>query len=322
MSAMPEPVNTLFDAEIIRNYVQAHYPLDALIGCELIRRGFNDTYRVATATGAYIFRVYFNAKYYIEGEGDFRFELEMLDFLAGQGVPVSAPIQRNDGDLLGTLPQGEDVRYGALFQYAEGKEREPLSVERATALGTALAKLHVAADRFQPAHRRYHLNLEYLVEKPVDQLRAAFRRHGRESDLDFLMPFLEAWQEPVRRLPVTPPAYGFIHGDPHNGNIRFTDDNCLTFFDFDHGGYGWRSYDLSVCKLGWPEEVWNAMLASYQAVRPLSPQELEAIPAFRKIRPIWDHGDILAIIPALGKPPPDNAYCDSLLEGFRRLAGI
>jgi Ser/Thr protein kinase RdoA (MazF antagonist) len=318
-SFMPPAVhNTEFTPEIVQEYVAASYALEMPVTSEFIRRGFNDHYLITTPPAKYVFRVYFNGKYYIAGPNDFRFELELLRYVHQQGVPVSQAVPRGDGDLLGAMTGEEGTRFCALFAYAEGKEREPLTPLRGRILGEILARFHQAADSFASPHTRYHFNLEFLAERPLALIGNIFRHYGRERDLEPFLPAITEWIAQIRALPTDPPLYGIIHGDPHSGNYRVTEDDRITLFDFDHGGYGWRAYDVSVCKGGMEEAAWQAFLTGYQSVRPLTPEELAAIPVFRKIRPIWDLGDILAMRPVWGETLPDAAYCDTIVQHFAK----
>ena len=314
--------NRTFDPEALSPVLGARYDLAPPIRCEFIRRGFNDHYRIWTADGRYVFRIYLNGKYYLSGEADIRFELALLDHLSREGVPVSRPIAGKDGELLGMLADGTEERPFALFSYAEGESTRPLTVEQARPLGDTMARLHLTSDRFRSIHPRYHLDLRYLLDEPVAQI-GRLLYENRKGDLSAYMPRLEEIRRRIRALPTGGGAYGYIHGDPHGGNMHFTAANEVTLFDFDHGGFGWRAYDLAVCRDSMDDAGWPEFLAAYEDRRPLSGAEVESIPLFRKIRPIWDLGDILAMQAAWGEDPDgetfDEAYCDRVIE---RLEGL
>src|SRR5450432_2475079 len=100
----PKPTpNTLVAAEALIPYLKKHYGFPAPVECELIRRGFNDNYLVRAGTSQFVLRLYFNGKYYIQSDADFRFELDWLAFLHAEGIPVAYAIRRKDGDLLGNI---------------------------------------------------------------------------------------------------------------------------------------------------------------------------------------------------------------------------
>ena len=57
-------------------------------------------------------------------------------------------------------------------------------------------------------------------------------------------------------------------------------------------GYGWRAYDLATFlwnarSNALPSEHWEAVVQGYQTIRPLTPAEHAAIPAFIYARQIW-----------------------------------
>ena len=113
-----------------------------------------------------------------------------------------------------------------------------------------------------------------------------------------------------------------IHGDPHRGNAAVTAAGTVTLFDFDHGGFGWRSYDLAVCWRSLPAEAQAACLDGYAAVRPLSGAERDLLSAFRTVNSIWDLGDVLAMRAAWGQDEPFGAeFADRAEARLRRLFG-
>ena len=291
--------NILINATDLTPILTANYSLPPTVECELIRRGFNDHYKVFTPTERYILRLYFQNKYYIESDSDFRFELDLLDFLHANGAPVSHPIRRKDGGMLGEMETSGGLRYYSLFTYAEGEIGKKLDPSRARALGQSVARLHQTADLFQTTHHRYHLNLRYLLDEPI-QLMQTFLQERNEEGIEAFLPAVQDLRTQIQALPTSRPAYGIIHGDMHGGNSAVTERGDFTFFDFDHGGYGWRAYDLATCKGRLTEDAWRACLEGYQQIRPLSVAEIDSVPIFQKLRPIWDKGDMLAMRAAWG----------------------
>ena len=315
-----ETPNALVAAETLIPYLEQHYDLSAPVECTLIRRGFNDNYRVRAGEDPFVLRLYFNGKYYIQSEADFRFELDWLTFLHAEGIPVAYPLRRKDGDLLGPVDTDAGPRWGALFAYASGESPQDLTPEEAFSLGHVVARLHITSSRFRSMHPRYHLNLHYLTEQPMRLISAFLREQGRDDVYRF-EPRVAELERLVRRLPTTSETYDLIHGDLHFGNVHMDARRGPTFFDFDHGGYGWRAYDLATaCKSRLSEESKGAFLEGYERLRPLSVEERACIPVFQKIRPIWDIGDILAMRAAWGDSEEIGAeFADQILKTFERL---
>jgi Ser/Thr protein kinase RdoA (MazF antagonist) len=312
------PVNAILEPPELLPWLGREYELAGPIQCELIRRGFNDHYAVTAGDARYVLRIYLNRKYYIRSEADFLFELELLEFLRVGGVPVSHALRRRDGAFLGAIDTLGGQRCLALFSFAEGEVASVLNVSQASRLGETVAALHRRANDFRSPHRRYHLDLEYLVERPMRLMDAVLRDQGR-GDIDAYRRFADRLAQRVRELPTTGDSYGIIHGDLHRRNCHWADGDRVTLFDFDHGGYGWRAYDLAVCSAGLSDEARAAFLDGYRRLRQPSDAELAIIPTFQQIRPIWDYGDILAMATAWGEEEPPAESCDRIIRMFERL---
>jgi Ser/Thr protein kinase RdoA (MazF antagonist) len=320
MSSDPQAhvANAQVEPSALVELLASDYDLAAPLACEFLRRGFNDHYAVTAGDERYVLRVYLNGKYYISSERDFQFELDLLAFLRGRDLPVAYALPRRDGSLMGAIDVPGGQRHVALFSFAEGQEAERISPQQGAKLGETVAAFHHAANDHQSSHPRYHLNLEYLLERPMALIAPLLRARGC-SDLDRYQRFADAVADQIRVLPAIGDEYGLIHGDLHKGNFFLDARDRPTLFDFDHCGYGWRSYDLAVCKGSLADEAWEAFLGAYQALRPLSEAELQMIPVFRKIRPIWDKGDILAMNAAWGEAGLEDEYYDVITRMFEKL---
>lgn len=296
-------MNTLLSQKTILEFAKENYSLDEPQTCEFIRRGFNDHYQLTAGNTQYIFRVYLNGKYYVDSPNAFQFELDLVDYLYKQDIPVAHPLPQKDGKLLGWIDTDLGKRYTALFSYALGEPRqeEPPTVEQCIELGKTTAAFHLAANKFHSGHKRYHLNLKYLAEEPLKQIALQDDEKIREfrEFIASLQPIDQAIST-VQALNSDGDEYGIIHGDLHLGNMHFQ-GNQVTLFDFDHCAYGWRAYDL-IPSLFLPEDQRNALLQGYESVRPLSKREHESLPAFTKLRGLWDVGDILATASLRAEP--------------------
>ncbi|MFC4638224.1 phosphotransferase enzyme family protein [Deinococcus hohokamensis] len=296
MTLRPGAVPPLVPDGLLRSALDA-YDLPGPLEILFLRRGFNDHYELTAAQAGtrpslkYILRVYLVDKPYLRGTADIEDELRALVILAGQGVPVSAPLPRRDGAVMGTLTADGFSRPVALFTYAAGEEIRGEALEDGAArhLGQAVARMHAVADAQGLGARRYTLDETMLVDRPVAALRAVL---GQDA------PGLEAYGErlkaELRKLPRTPGVFGFIHGDLHTGNFRMLGDRC-TLFDFDHGGQGWRAYDLAALRMSLPDQSWAALLEGYRSVRPFTAPEEAALPLLVRARQLWDPGDFLAM---------------------------
>jgi Ser/Thr protein kinase RdoA (MazF antagonist) len=233
-------------ADAVAAFVAAHFDVQGPIKCALLNRGFNDIYRVDTATGErFVLRL---SGRRARGPADVATETVFLAHLAAEGVPVASPVPTRDGALfaMAVLPDGP--RAAVLFRYAEGRRPELDAPEDAHIQGVTLARLHLAADKFSDRDAgRYRLDLDHLLRRPIAAVVAlnldAPRAH---RDLDAVAARLDgaiAGLDPdLTRTR--------CHGDCHGLNARIATAGPLAgqavFFDFDDGGFGYLAYDLAV----------------------------------------------------------------------------
>ncbi len=303
--------------------VREDYGLREPVEVRLLRdvQAGNKTYLVTSEAGKQILRVY-GACW--ESRADWiDFELELLLHLRDHGVPVSTPLLRGDGQMLGEVRTAEGKRYSALFTYAEGTMEWPMSEPKSRNFGAALARLHLAANDFSLDRPYREYDLARLVEQPMARMLPYIA--DRADDVRYLERLGEQIMERVRQIERTPDTYGVLHGDIHQGNCHFTPEGAPTLFDFSLCGVGWRTYDFT--GFLWPmrdetikeaayRQSCEAFLAGYRSVRELTPAEETAIPAFVKVRDLWEHGEWLAGDPNLEAAKAAPCII-SLLEQFR-----
>ena len=87
--------------------------------------------------------------------------------------------------------------------------------------------------------------------------------------------------------------FGIIHGDLNPSNIHYSNSQGFTFFDFDHSAFGWRIHDLSVIKLCFPKDFFEAVLEGYTSIRTLQKIEINSIQFYSDILLIRKFKDIL-----------------------------
>lgn len=304
----------------LARFLSDRYALPEPIDCEFIGRGFNDHYVVRSRNEKYFLRAYLNGKYYIDGPEDFRFELNLLDFLVSRGAPVVRPISNTAGERLSTIETTDGERHIALFEYAEGEPMvSPVVEKHAEGLGQIVATIHSTADVFHTEDPRYDLDLHYLLDEPLRLLEHHLDRHGM-GDLSFFLPFADEMRQKVERLGKVSSAYGIIHGDLIPSNILYKAGSGITILDFDHCGYGWRGYDLETLISCYQNPVREAIKRGYESVRPLSVTEAHLMSTFNTLRwKLWNIGDVLGMTPAWDETP-DQDYLRHAQDTLRSLA--
>jgi Ser/Thr protein kinase RdoA (MazF antagonist) len=282
---------SILSSEALASWLTAKYRLRRPVSCVFHHKGINDTYKVTTATSIFYLRVYvheWRTREKVESEVD------LLKLLDRHSLSVSTPVQCRDGSYVQRLSASEGERHAVLFAGAEGAQFINPSRRQSFAYGVLAAKIHNCTDGQPTDYKRFHIDIDHLVDEPLMNLRGFLSR--RRKDFDFLRSMGETAKVEAMKLPRTTPEYGVCHGDLHAMNVFFKDDGKPTLYDFDCFGYGWRAYDVSVFLWSrhWAggnadkrKSCWNAFLRGYRSERMLSRQEFQALPIFGVMRQIW-----------------------------------
>lgn len=299
--------------------MEESYPCASPPTVTLLRRGLNDTYLVTGLKGheQAALRVYRSAWRTPE---EVAWELALIEHVAEAGCAVSRPLPRRDGAPFGVLPAVEGSRSFALFEWVEG---QPIAVkaEHAAAYGHAAAALHLACEDFGPGGR-FALDLDHLITHPLAAIRLLL------ADAPEIWGALEdcGARTHERLLALLPELeWGACHGDLHAGNARVGSDRRVHLFDFDCAGPGWRAYDLAVYL--WDEEYnggvsaqerGRVFLTAYQARRPLSGADLQAVPLFVLARSLWFMGLMAGRVSEFGTETLNRGLFEYGLDFMRK----
>ena len=231
----------------------------------------NSNFLLHTTSGAYILTLYEKRV----DRGDLPFFLGLMHHLAAHGLSCPLPLPRADGALLGEL----SGRPAAVISFLEGMWLRKPAARHCREVGRALAEMHVAGEGFALT-RRNALSVDGWrplwnnARDRADEVQAGLRDEI-SGELDALE---AAWPKDL-------PA-GVIHADLFPDNVFFLGDDLSGLIDFYFACNDFLAYDVSVCLNAWCFEkdgAFNitkgtALLAGYNAVRPLSPAEIEALP--------------------------------------------
>ncbi|MBB4288753.1 homoserine kinase type II [Rhizobium leguminosarum] len=210
---------------------------------------------------------------------DLPFFLGLMQHLSARGLSCPLPLPRRDGALLGSL----SGRPAALISFLEGMWLRKPEARHCREVGRALAEMHVAGDGFE-LKRSNALSIDGwrgLWEKSAE--RAGEVEPGLQTEIRGELDFLAAaW-------PKSLPA-GVIHADLFPDNVFFLGDELSGLIDFYFACNDLLAYDVSICLNAWCFEkdgAYNitkgtAMLAGYQSVRPLSGEEIAALPVLSR----------------------------------------
>ena len=212
-------------------------------------------------------------------EGDLPFFLGLMDHLAGRGLVCPLPVRDRSGRTLGRLAG----RPAVLVTFLQGLAVRRPGVPHCRQVGAALAKLHEAGRDF-PLRRPNALSLpgwEPLLLRAgagADRVSPGLAERARRT-LDELS---ASWPSGL--------PGGVIHADLFTDNVFFSRDELSGLIDFYFACDDAFAYDLAICLNAWCFETdgsfnatkGRAMIAGYQSVRPLGPDEVEALPTLAR----------------------------------------
>ncbi len=316
----PVIYSTLAPQALVSN-VLSQYNLDTVTNCLLWHRGLSDIYLVETHQSSYVLRV---SHYHWRSKSDIQFELELLDFLHRNCLPVAYPLYTKQGELLVTIPALEGDRYGALFPYAPGNiPLGDLSIKQSQTLGATLGKLHQVTSKFQSNAKRQPLTTEYLLDESFKVI-APFLKHNHK-DIAYLENAIAKIKYQVANIPKQEPFWGICWGDPHSGNVHFTSENQITLFDFDQCGYGWRVFDLAKflqvsLNGGISHKTRDAFFEGYNTVQNLTDPEWKSLQALTQAAHIWSWSISINAASIHCWSRLDRSYFKKRLERLKRLS--
>lgn len=253
---------------------------------------------------------------YLEGE------LEWLNYLAENGVPVSRAVPSLKGRLIETL---------------EGESGEYLAVAYEKAPGAPIAQADMT-----PALYRTWGNLigrMHALTRAYEPSRPALRRQTWEevSLTGFKVPEDHPWfaeraaalYPRLHALPKGPDAYGLVHGDVHSGNV-FLREGRLTAFDFDDAHYTWFANDLAIILFHALRTVslWNweaedfatefltAFLEGYREAAPFDDAWLAYFPDFLRLRRLVLYGALFQAFEPDAMPERERKFFETLRQGI------
>jgi homoserine kinase type II len=252
------------------------YDIGRVVACKGIAEGIeNSNYLLVTEQGPFILTLYERRV----KEHDLPFFLGLMEHLAARGIPCPTPIKGRDGRALRRLAG----RCAAIVTFLRGMWPRRPTVMHCHALGQALARMHQAGGDF-PLRRTNDLSVggwRSLYEATV--------RHADAVASDLAAELTSELETLERRWPRVLPT-GVIHADLFPDNVFFERERLSGMIDFYFACTDLLAYDLAVCLNAWCFETDGSFnvtkarrfIAEYHAVRPLSPDELDALPVLAR----------------------------------------
>ncbi|MEC7595446.1 MAG: homoserine kinase, partial [Pseudomonadota bacterium] len=167
----------------------------------------------------------------------------------------------------------------ALISFLKGRSVKTPRPEHCRALGAAMAQMHLAGDEFEMTRPNNHGlgNWHALVE----------RCHSRADEVS--PDLTKAMERELARLKENWPdnlPTGIIHADLFPDNVFFMQGDMSGLIDFYFACNDFYAYDLAIALNAWcfeADATFNvtkarALLSGYQNLRPLAPEEIDAVP--------------------------------------------
>ncbi len=250
----------------------ADYAIGDLVAFRGIAEGVeNSNFSLRTTGGDFILTLYEKRVDPV----DLPWFLGLMEHLSGAGITCPRPVHGRDGAALRQLCG----RHAAITTFLPGVWPRRVRPEHCGAVGAALAGLHLAGAGYAPG-RRNALGPEGwapLLERSRPGANSVQFGLGAELAAA-LAGILAAWPQ---GLPV-----GHIHADLFPDNVFFLEGRLSGLIDFYFAATDLLAYDLAVCLNAWcfePDLSLNvtkarALCRAYAAIRPLSGEELAALP--------------------------------------------
>jgi len=319
-SAQPESLTE----SSLRSFVNDQYDCGVFNRCNLIASGDNDTYLLTSDDNKVIARAY-QSKPWLNQTSEIHFELELLQYLKQQGLPVSYPLTDKDNKTLNMLssPIGEFPL--AIFSFAPGIVFSPMNPTQSYVFGRTIADVHTSSNAFNPQTQRFSLDMDFLLLNPIKSLKKHWE-NNRAKDQQFLDQLAENITQTINNNLshdlTSEDHWGIIGGDFHQSNAHFDQEDKITCFDFDLCGYGWRMYDLATFlwdawhTQGSPE-MQKSFFQGYQSKKELSAQETEVILSLVLARQIWYMGTVDMYINKVHSDFYNQEYWDKLINQLK-----
>ncbi|MBB6239050.1 Ser/Thr protein kinase RdoA (MazF antagonist) [Pedobacter sp. AK013] len=277
---------TTLSAAALKDYLIETYDLDQATTCRLLIRNVSDTYILENLNQKYIFKIYRNAH---RKRNEIEAEVELLNILKANGNSVSYPITDKEGKQIQQFNAIEGLRNGILFSFADGKVILDLEEQHLIRLGYDIAKLHQTTSSIKLNNPRPTFDFETTLFEPLKDLKPHFSE--MKEEYEYLSNISEKVVKKFKEFDTSKFSYGYCHYDFFPKNFHFDEQGKITFFDFDFAGEGYLINDLmsflnhyffhqlnNLISKEQAEKDFDIFINAYQQVRPLTDDELKAIP--------------------------------------------
>ena len=250
----------------------------------------NTNYFVTTDTGEFVLTLFER----LSAE-QLPFYLHLMRHLAHAGIPVPEP----QADARGEILHSVCGKPAAVVNKLHGRSQLAPQAVHCAAVGAMLARMHLAGQGVGRQQRTLHRLPWWNETVPV------VLAHLDAEQAALLQSELAYQNHIAASSAYTALPRGPVHADLFRDNVMFDGEQLTGFFDFYFAGVDTFLFDLAVCLNDWcidwatgahDAARFDAMLAAYQSVRPLSAAERSLLPAMARagalrfwISRLWDY---------------------------------
>lgn len=257
-------VYTSLDPRELAGFLAA-FGMDGPADCAAASDGIeNSTYFLQQGGQAYVLTLFEDL-----GEGELPFFIRLMGWMRAAGLPVACPLADRQQQCLHRLSD----RPALLFPRLAGRHIMAVTPDQAGQVGRCLAAIHQHTATF-PEQRENPRGTRWMASVNT-------RLAGRLSAADSAL--LQQQLDNAETLRALPLPSGIIHGDLFRDNALFHEGQLTGVIDFYNACTDMWALDLAIVFNDWcytpagdvlPAHA-RALLAGYEAVRPLEPLERE-----------------------------------------------
>ena len=249
--------------------IMSHYPIEVKSAIS-INYEYNATLKVETTDGQlFALRINTNSPRTPE---NLRAEIAFVRYLAEDGrVKVPHPIENREGNFYTSILHEASGRmfHCVLYSWILGEEleEEPQDEQQLSALGAAMATMHLAVEGFDLPEGSSLPTFDDPLWWTEDFLLSEKSVLDAEAK-DLISRALSAIKSGVAKFYASETPI-LIHADMHGGNVLWY-ENSLSIIDFDDCGFGFPLQDLATALyyLDTPEQD-AALRRGYESIAPV-----------------------------------------------------
>ncbi|WP_423823086.1 homoserine kinase [Salinisphaera sp. SPP-AMP-43] len=231
----------------------------------------NTNYFVDTTLGRWVLTLFEQ----VEAD-ELPFFMQLMDHLAGHGVPCAHPVARNDGGFLSAVAG----RPAALVYRLNGRSEEAPEPTHCRSLGGVVAEMHRAVAGFTPIQRNPR-DLDW-IQTAAERLDSALPATERALLLEEIAFQTDTAQSLYAELPAA-----VVHADLFRDNVLFDTYRVSGLIDFYYACHDYLLFDLAIICNDWAfddrdryqAEHWQAFMRAYARRRSPTDAEIAAWPA-------------------------------------------